>query len=49
MLGDENQELVSYSEDELAEMDKETLKAEIAILEGKSQGNCVDNRNNSKR
>jgi hypothetical protein len=34
MLGDEMQELVNYSEDELAGMDKETLKAEIAILEG---------------
>jgi len=34
MLGDEAQELVDYSEDELTEMDKETLKAEIAILEG---------------
>lgn len=36
MLGDELQDLVDYSEDELAEMDKETLKAEIAILEGVS-------------
>ena len=34
MLGDEAQELVDYSEDELADMDKERLKAEIAILEG---------------
>jgi structural maintenance of chromosome 4 len=34
MLGDEHQELVDYSEDELAEMDKEALKAEIAIVEG---------------
>src|SRR5436305_7161608 len=34
MLGDELQELVDYSEDELAHMDKESLKAEIAILEG---------------
>ena len=34
MLGDELQQLVDYSEDELAEMDKDTLKADIAILEG---------------
>jgi hypothetical protein len=34
MLGDGLQELVEYSEDELSAMDKETLKAEIAILEG---------------
>jgi structural maintenance of chromosome 4 len=34
MLGDDLQDLVDYSADELAEMDKETLKAEIAILEG---------------
>ena len=34
MLNDESQELVEYSEDELAEMNRETLKAEIAILEG---------------
>ena len=34
MLGDELQDLVDYSEEELAEMDKDTLKAEIAILEG---------------
>ena len=34
MLGDDLQELVEYGSDELAEMDKETLKAEIAILEG---------------
>ena len=34
MLGDECQELVEYSDDELADMDKEKLKAEIAILEG---------------
>lgn len=34
MLGDEMQELVDYSQDELADMDKEKLKAEIAILEG---------------
>ena len=34
MLEDEAQELVDYSEDELADMDKERLKAEIAILEG---------------
>jgi hypothetical protein len=34
MLGDELQGLVDYSEDELAEMDKDTLKAEIAMLEG---------------
>jgi hypothetical protein len=39
MLGDELQDLVDYSDDELAEMDKETLKAEIAILEGTYQGN----------
>jgi hypothetical protein len=34
MLGDEEQELVEYSEDELAEMNKDSLKGEIAILEG---------------
>jgi structural maintenance of chromosome 4 len=34
MLGEQAQDLVDYSEDELAEMDKEALKAEIAILEG---------------
>jgi hypothetical protein len=34
MLGDEAQELVEYSDDELAGMDKEKLKAQIAILEG---------------
>jgi structural maintenance of chromosome 4 len=34
LLGDEAQELTDFSEDELAEMDKEKLKAEIAILEG---------------
>jgi len=34
MLGEEAQELVEYSEDELAELDRESLKAEIAILEG---------------
>lgn len=39
MLGDELQNLVDYSDDELAEMDKETLKAEIAILEGTHKRN----------
>jgi hypothetical protein len=34
MLGNDFQQLIDYSEDELAEMDKETLKAEIAMLEG---------------
>lgn len=34
MLGDEAQELVEYSDDELAGMVKEKLKAQIAILEG---------------
>ena len=34
MLGDELQDLVGYTEDELAEMDKNTLKAEIVMLEG---------------
>ena len=34
MLGDDAQDLVDYSEDELADMNKEKLKAEIAILEG---------------
>ena len=34
MLGDDLEDLVEYSNDELTEMDKETLKAEIAILEG---------------
>ena len=34
MLGDELEDLVDYSEDELADMDKENLKAEIAIFEG---------------
>ena len=38
MLGDELQELVEYSRDELAGMDRETLKAEIAILEGNDEG-----------
>ena len=37
MLGDELQDLVDYSEDELAEMGKDTLKAEIAMLEGCSE------------
>ena len=36
MLGDELQELVQYSDEELAEMDKEKVKAEIVILEGSS-------------
>jgi hypothetical protein len=36
MLGDEAMELVEYSEDELASLDKDSLKAEIAILEGSS-------------
>jgi hypothetical protein len=31
---DEAQELVQYPEDELAAMDRDSLKAEIAILEG---------------
>lgn len=34
MLGDEEQGLLEYSEDELAEMDKDTLKGDIAMLEG---------------
>ena len=34
MLGEELHQLANYSEDELAEMDKEKLKAEIAIIEG---------------
>lgn len=34
MLGDDVQQLVEFSEDELAELDKEKLKAEIAMLEG---------------
>ena len=34
MLGDEAQELVEYSDDELAGMDKEKLKTQIVILEG---------------
>jgi hypothetical protein len=35
MLSDEIPQLTQLTEDELSEMDKETLKAEIAILEGK--------------
>jgi hypothetical protein len=34
MLGDEVPQLTELSEDELSDLDKETLKAEIAILEG---------------
>jgi structural maintenance of chromosome 4 len=37
MLGDDVQDLVEFTEDELAEMDKEKLKAEIAMLEGNPQ------------
>ncbi|CAL8577747.1 Structural maintenance of chromosomes protein 4 [Xanthoria parietina] len=36
------EELPQYTKDELADMDKESLKAEIAILEEKTQNNNVD-------
>ena len=48
MLGDELQDLMDYSDDELAEMDKETLKAEIAILEGTHMETLTDGRKHSK-
>jgi hypothetical protein len=34
MLGDQVPQLTQLSEDELADLDKEALKAEIAMLEG---------------
>jgi hypothetical protein len=49
MLGDELQELKEHTDDELAEMDKETLKAEIAILEGRSQQGDIDCRKHAER
>ncbi|KAL8854011.1 MAG: hypothetical protein Q9221_001134 [Calogaya cf. arnoldii] len=36
------EELPKYTKDELADMDKEALKAEIAVLEEKTQNNNVD-------
>lgn len=48
MLGDELRDLVQYSDDELAEMDKDTLKAEIALLEGGSKKTVTECRKHSK-
>jgi hypothetical protein len=49
MLGDELQELKEHTDDELAEMDKDTLKAEIAILEGRSLLDGIDSRKHAER
>jgi len=48
MLGDELQDLIEYSDHELGEMDKDKLKAEIAILEGLSGFDGVDDRKHAK-